>query len=121
MFLSLLSGIRLIKLKGGGESKSLKKLKDWNKTAFIDKNTILGNKSIFTDTWKMYKKSKIYKNSSNWNYYYRDSAWIWWDVWHQHLEVFDKKYNHIWVADPITWEIDYSKAVSWRSIKNTMK
>jgi hypothetical protein len=36
------------------ESVDMKQLKDWSKIAFIDKNTILGNKSVFTDTGRRY-------------------------------------------------------------------
>ncbi|MDC0506134.1 S8 family serine peptidase [Candidatus Gracilibacteria bacterium] len=96
-------------------------LKYWNKVGFMDKNTILGTSSIFTNTRKYYKKSKIYKNTSNDTYYYRDPAGVSGDVGHQHLEVYDKSYNHIGIADPITGKIDYSKAVSGRTISNIMK
>jgi len=93
------------------------------KNAWQDKNTILREKS-FESSWRIYRgstKSKIYKNRDDWNFYYRDSAWSSWDVWHYELEVFNKKYQHIWTADPATWIIDYSKAVSWRAIKGIMK
>lgn len=111
-------------VKRKGDTKVVGEIKDWNRIGFIDKNTILWNKSIFTDTGRRYSwgssSSKIYKNNDG-KYYYRDPAWASWYVWHHHLEVFDNKYNHIWTADPITWVIDYSKAVSGRSISNIMK
>ena len=99
----------------------MKEIVDWNRIGFIDKNTILWNKDIFTNTARYYKGSKIYKNNSTWNYYYRDPAWYNRTVWHYHLEVFNSKYSHIGIADPITWAVDYSKAVSGRSISDIMK
>lgn len=112
-------------VKVGDDSATMKAIIDWSRIAFIDKNTILGNIKLFSNTWRIYRwssaTSKIYKNLDNGYYYYRDTAWYGWTVWHQHLEVFDRSYSHIWVADAITWEIDYSKAVSGRSIKDIMK
>ncbi len=103
------------------ETEKMKEIIDWNKIGFLDKNTVLWNKSIFWDSGRRFQNSKIYKNNNSGNYFYRDPAWYKWEVWHHHLEVFDSKYSHIWVADPITGIIDYSKAVSGRSISNIMK
>ena len=94
---------------------------DWKKIGFTDKNTILGDGWLFNPTKKFYGKSKIYKEADTWLYYYRDPAWVKPELHHNHLEVFNSKYEHIWEADPITGFIDKSKKDPTKSIRNIMK
>lgn len=102
---------------GWGWKKPEKEDSNWWK----DKDTILSNGEKFSPTNKMYKSSKIYKEKETWNYYYRDPAGKDPDLNHRHLEVFNKKYEHLWTADPKTWKIDTNSMKPWRSIKDIMK
>ncbi len=67
--------------------------------------------SRITDTW-FFKNNKnlsktnvlnqwqaVYKDNKTWKYYSLDN------LHKNHLEVFDKKGNHLWRADPKTWNI----------------
>lgn len=82
----------------------------WNKPKFENDNwTILKNKDKFQKTNYISPKWKtsVYTDK-DWNYYYRDN------LHKDHLEVFNKKWNHLWEADPLTgniilWTIDKNK------------
>ena len=89
-----------------------------NKPAYIrekrtplDKETVLNNKEYSKTSMKV-KGASVYKNGDK--YYYRDTL-------HKgeraHLEVFDKKGNHLGEANPLTGELIPNTADSKKKLK----
>ncbi len=104
---------------GGGGGK--KDGKGESNYSWQDKDTILKDSKQFDKTNKSFGNSSIYREKSTWNYYYRDPAWKNPSLNHNHLEVFNKRWQHIGTADPVTWKINPNSAVKWRSISNLLK
>jgi predicted double-glycine peptidase/predicted nucleic acid-binding Zn-ribbon protein len=102
-----------LKLTDDAASVIKKKVPDYiiSKRVPLDTETFLKN-SDFQKTNYIQDGAAIYKDSS-WKYYHRDT-------FHKgesaHIEVYNKLWSHIWVANPITWYINLSSAVPGRTI-----
>jgi hypothetical protein len=97
---------KLVKGKGDsktiGEIREVKKTNSWDKSitySRINDTDFFKNNSSLVKTPIINKWKAVFKDSRTWNYYSLDS------LHYNHLEVFDKRGNHLWSWNPKTWEI----------------
>ncbi|PIE85426.1 hypothetical protein CSA08_01975 [Candidatus Gracilibacteria bacterium] len=105
------------KLKGRGDSKVMREIKDLKKKKLPDyiksdrkiiiDDTFLKGNSNFKGTTIKVKGAKVFQDINTNYYYHIDTA-------HKgksaHLEVYNKNKKHIGECDPVTGKIDYNKA-----------